>query len=173
MTTSDPMLAYRISALEALFRQIADTRMAGLPVINPALRVEAVGFEPVAEADASAPELPAALAGVLITPWFMNLVRLPLVREDDPGRVGVSRRLALGNERFDFIGAHEAAIGTFDACSLFSPMFEFASQDAAVATARAVLERLRAPQPEGTGAAAEKVEKPSRRGFLFGRSRTP
>ena len=46
--TTDPMLAYRISALETLFRQIADTRMAGLPVINRALRVEAVGFEPCA-----------------------------------------------------------------------------------------------------------------------------
>ena len=60
--TTDPMLAYRISALETLFRQIADTRMAGLPVINRALRVEAVGFEPCA----SEPDLPAAVSGVLV-----------------------------------------------------------------------------------------------------------
>lgn len=170
--TTDPMLAYRISALETLFRQIADTRMAGLPVINRALRVEAVGFEPCA----SEPDLPAAVSGVLVTPWFMNLVRLPLVREDDAGRVGVSRRLALGNERFDFIGAHEAAIGTFDACSLFSPMFDFPDHDNAVATARAVLIRLRSAQPDAVAAPREaegEVERPSRRGFLFGRSRSP
>jgi [NiFe] hydrogenase assembly HybE family chaperone len=167
--TQDPMLAYRVSALEALFRQIADTRMAGLPVVNPALRVEAVGFE----ACVPEPDLPPAASGVLVTPWFMNLVRLPLAREDDMGRVGVSRRLALGRERFDFIGAHEAAIGTFDACSLFSPMFDFASQQAAIATARAVLARLRESLPEVAEAGAEQPSRPSRRGFLFGRSRTP
>lgn len=167
--TTDPMLAYRISALEALFRQIADTRMAGLPIVNAALRIEAVGFEPCA----SEPDLPAAASGVLVTPWFMNLLRLPLAREDELGRVGVTRRLAVGRERFDFIGAHEAAIGTFDACSLFSPMFDFASQDTAVATAQAVLARLREPLPEVAKDAAEQPERPARRGFLFGRSRTP
>ena len=171
--TTDPMLAYRISALEALFRQIADTRMAGLPIMNEALRVELVGFELCA----SEPDLPAAASGVLVTPWFMNLLRLPLAREDDLGRVGVTRRLALGRERFDFIGAHEAAIGTFDACSLFSPMFDFASQDTAVATAQAVLVRLREPLPDvakdAAKDAAEQPERPARRGFLFGRSRTP
>ncbi|MBL8475967.1 MAG: [NiFe]-hydrogenase assembly chaperone HybE [Methyloversatilis sp.] len=167
--TTDPMLAYRISALEALFRQIADTRMAGLPIVNGALRIEAVGFEPCA----SEPDLPAAASGVLVTPWFMNLVRLPLAREDELGRVGVTRRLAVGREHFDFIGAHEAAIGTFDACSLFSPMFDFASQDTAVATAQAVLARLREPLPEVANDAAEQPERPARRGFLFGRSRAP
>lgn len=167
--TTDPMLAYRISALEALFRQIADTRMAGLPVVNGALRIEAVGFEPCT----SEPDLPAAASGVLVTPWFMNLVRLPLAREDELERVGVPRRLAVGRERFDFIGAHEAAIGTFDACSLFSPMFDFASQDTAVATAQAVLARLREPLPDVAMDAAEQPERPARRGFLFGRSRAP
>jgi [NiFe] hydrogenase assembly HybE family chaperone len=167
--TTDPMLAYRISALEALFRRIADTRMAGLPIVNGALRIEAVGFEPCA----SESGLPPAASGVLVTPWFMNLVRLPLAREDELGRVGVARRLALGREHFDFIGAHEAAIGTFDACSLFSPMFDFASQDAAVGTARAVLARLREPLPEVAKDAAEQPERPARRGFLFGRTRSP
>ena len=165
----DPMLAHRISALEALFSQIADTRMAGLPIVNAALRVEAVGFEPCT----SEPDLPAAASGVLVTPWFMNLVRLPLAREDDLGRVGVTRRLAVGRERFDFIGAHEAAIGTFDACSLFSPMFDFASQDSAVATAQAVLARLRELLPEVVKDATDQPARPARRGFLFGRSRTP
>jgi rubredoxin len=30
--------------LESLFRQIADTRMQGIPILNPALQVQAIGF---------------------------------------------------------------------------------------------------------------------------------
>jgi [NiFe] hydrogenase assembly HybE family chaperone len=96
----------------------------------------------------------------------MNLLRLPLVREDDVTRVGRSRSLTVGRERFDFIGAHEAAFGSFEACSLFSPMFDFPDQAAARLTAVAVLSSLRVEPPEH---AARPVQ-PARRGFLFGRS---
>lgn len=166
---TDPMLAYRIGALAALFRQIADSRMAGSPMANAALRVEAVGFELCPPE----PDLPAAAGGVLVTPWCMSLVRLPLAREDNPGRVGVTRRLALGCEQFDFSGAHEAAIGTFDTCPLFSSMSDFASHETAIATAQAVLARLRASVPEVARAPTELPARPARRGFLFGRRGTP
>ncbi len=166
---TDPFITYRVNALETLFRQIADTRMAGLPVINGALRVEAVGFEPGGVQPGQAP----ALCGILLTPWFMNLVYLPLAREDEPSRVGVKRRLPVGREHFEFIGAHEAAIGTFDACSLFSPMFDFADHAAARTTAEAVLANLRGAPVPASQPVAEKPEvapsRPSRRGFLFGR----
>jgi [NiFe] hydrogenase assembly HybE family chaperone len=152
-------LADRVHALEALFRDIAGQRMADVPVLNRALRVEAVGFEP----HALEPGLDAGATGILITPWFMNLLRLPLRREDDSTRSGASRSLPVGRERFDFIGAFEPAIGTFEACSLFSPMFDFRDHDAARATADAVLARLRAA-PDGNEPA-----RPARRGFLFGR----
>ena len=84
--TTDPMLAYRISALEALFRQIADTRMAGLPIMNAALRVEVVGFELCA----SEPDLPTA-AERLVAAGATHIRVLPLffgmgkhAREDLP-----------------------------------------------------------------------------------------
>jgi [NiFe] hydrogenase assembly HybE family chaperone len=145
----------RIAAFESTFRQIAATRMQGVPVLHPTLDVQAVGFK--AEADE------AWALGVLVTPWFMNLLRLPLqVDAATPLAVGVSAPRDIGAYRFDFIGAHEAALGGYEASSLFSPMFAFADQDAAVATAQEVLALLRARQP---GRAAQV---PSRRSFLFG-----
>lgn len=153
-------LAERTRALEALFRDIALTRMAGVPVLNPGVRVEAVDF--IAHTD-EGDAVPGAL-GVLMTPWFMNLVWFPLERRDSAGRVGVSRSRVCGAETFEFITAHEDSFGAFEACSLFSPMFQFADHAAARDTAAAVLAALRTqPAPP-----AEKP--PARRSFLFGRS---
>ncbi len=157
------VLVQRTQALEALFADIALTRMAGVPVLHLGLRVEAVDFV-VHTADEQGAE-PGAL-GVLMTPWFMNLVWFPLERRDSPVNVGGSRVHAIAGESFEFIAAHEASFGSFEACSLFSPMFQFADHAAARATAAAVLASLRAkPAPQ-----AEKP--PARRSFLFGRSAT-
>lgn len=159
----DPaLLARRVAALEARFREIAATRMAGVPVQNERLAVQAVGFQPLAGGGA---------LGVLVTPWFMNLLRLPAEGEVPPVP-GASRTHAVGPERFDFIGAHEEGFGGFEACSLFSPMFEFADHAAAVATAAEVLAILRRPPepPEPPPQpAAPAVAAPSRRALLFGR----
>ncbi|MBO9642201.1 MAG: [NiFe]-hydrogenase assembly chaperone HybE [Pseudacidovorax sp.] len=153
-------LAARVQALVALFRHVERTRMAGVPVLHAALQVEAVGFEPVPVEPPEPPEPPAAL-GVLLTPWFMNLVWLPLQPDARTDRVGQARLRAVGNTRFQFIGACETGLGAYEACSLASPMFEFADQAQARATARAVLDALRPPAP---------VVSKGRRGFLLGRS---
>ncbi len=168
-TKAAPLSAYahRVAALEALFTTIAHTRMAGVPVLNRALQVQALGFEPLPpqEGDATAATAPApAAVGILITPWFMNLVRLPLQPEPTAQGVGRSQRHAVGNGAFDFIGAHEPAIGAYSACSLFSPVFEFVDQAAARATAQAVLATLRAAAPQAS------EPPPARRAFLLGRS---
>ena len=63
----------RVQHLMDFYRRVETERMQGLPLLNPALRVEAVGFR-LAEEDASVAE------GVLITPWFMSLLRLPAQR---------------------------------------------------------------------------------------------
>ena len=166
----------RASALEALYRRIAETRMAGVALCHPGLQVAALGFEPVDDGSAA--------VGVLLTPWFMNLVWLPLadaLEGDPPLAVGRTRPRTVGNHGFDFIGCAEEGFGPYEACSLFSPMHEFADQAAARATAEAVLALLRTPAetpaaaPEqapapttGPGTAPPPV--PSRRGFLLGRS---
>jgi [NiFe] hydrogenase assembly HybE family chaperone len=156
-------LKQRVAALEALFDDIADTRMQGVPVKNPALKVQAVGFAPV-------PQQPEMLQGVLVTPWFMNLVRLPLRNAPATGPVLAERQKAtrpFGNTDFEFIGSFEARIGAFEVCSLYSPMFEFADHAAALATAQEVLNQLHRPAPEPAPTAPAV---PSRRGFLLGRS---
>jgi len=130
-------LAARVQSLEALFDRIATTRMAGVPILHPRLAVRAVGFEAVDEGRAA--------IGVLVTPWFMNLVWLPLVEGGCATPVGTSRTRTVGHERLDFLGAHEDGFGPYESCSLFSPMQEFADQAAALATAEQVLAILRAP----------------------------
>jgi [NiFe] hydrogenase assembly HybE family chaperone len=116
--------------LTSAFRAAA-ARMDGLAFVNPALEVEAVGF---------------ALwngrwLGVMVTPWFMNLT---LVRADPaawrPLAVGAKRRYRFPAGDYEFIGAHDSAIGDYQVCSLFSPMQDFADH----ATARLVAELARA-----------------------------
>ncbi|MGL6203242.1 MAG: [NiFe]-hydrogenase assembly chaperone HybE [Giesbergeria sp.] len=146
-------LQTQVARLETVFRDIAATRMEGVPLLHAGLQVQAVDFAPEPEGDCA--------LGVLVTPWFMNLMRLPLGAAQvlAPGQVGPQR---LGEHRLRFIGAHEAAFGPYEMCSLASPMFEFADQQAAVATAREVLVRLRA-------SSAQSAPDPRRRGFLLGR----
>lgn len=151
------LLQVCVERLEAVFRDIAATRMQGVPLLHPGLQVQAVGFAPE-------PEGSSAL-GVLVTPWFMNLMRLPLDAAEPlgPGQVCSQR---IGAHRLSFIGAHEAAFGPYAMCSLASPMFEFADQNAAVATAHEVLAQLRQPPAKGEPDA-------QRRRFLLGRGAAP
>lgn len=149
---SDDAPQRRLAGLEAVFRRIATTRMLGVPVLNPALSVQAVGFgpDPLRTAPGAAP----TMLGVLVTPWFMNLLRLPLQPVDGHDATAlqaaglaplghtVVRRY--GEHALDFTGAHEAeGLGAWEQASLFSPMFAFADQPAAVATAREVMRLLR------------------------------
>jgi [NiFe] hydrogenase assembly HybE family chaperone len=147
-------LQTQVARLETVFRDIAATRMEGVPLLHAGLQVQAVDFAPEPEGDFA--------LGVLVTPWFMNLMRLPLGTAEvlALGQVGPQR---LGEHRLRFIGAHEAAFGAYEMCSLASPMFEFADQQAAVATAREVLVRLR------SSATTPSAPDPRRRGFLLGR----
>lgn len=173
------LVAARAAALAAVFSEIEATRMQGVPLLNQRLRVQAVGFEP----DRCEPRL---ALGVLVTPWFMNLVRLPLdaAAEAALAAVGQSCRRGAGAIQAEFIGAHEPSIGRFEACSLFSPVLEFADQAAALATAEEVLKALRVPPPQpapepaalsaaavprGRDAPSAAAAAPDRRAFLFGR----
>jgi [NiFe] hydrogenase assembly HybE family chaperone len=151
-------LAGRVAALEAMFARIASTRMADIPILHAGLRVQARGFE--------AEEGGRAGVGVLVTPWFMNLVRLPLVADEPIAALGVSQTRRVGCERFEFIGALEDGFGAYEACSLFSPMFDFVDHDAAIATADAVMVELRRPPPAPPAPDAVVA---SRRALLFGR----
>ena len=142
------------SVLEDAFRAVYEERMQGLPFINPALSVEAIDVSP----------WNGHWLGVLITPWFMNLMLLP---DDDAAwpalRPGEKCEQSFPAGIFEFIAGHEPTLGEYLACSLFSPMFEFADHETARLTAAAARAALfdptnleqtdiplhpRAPEPE-------------------------
>lgn len=126
-------------ALELTFNQILTTRMQDVPLLNSALRVQAVGFAPVHH----------DWLGILITPWFMNLLLLPGADSDwiglSPGSK-FERVFPYGS--FEFTVANEAQLGMYGLCSLFSPMFQFEDQAAALTAAQSALQALLAsPAP--------------------------
>ena len=135
------------------FQLIYDQAMYGLPVVNPAVAVEAVGFR----------DWQGRVCGVLITPWFMNLVLLPGLHDDWRSLpIGAKEVLTFPAGRYEFINTHDHSLGGYKACSLCSPMFQFADHAAAVVTATAALQALFQTPPAST--APTKIL--SRRQFL-------
>jgi len=123
----------RSRELERAFERICTERMADIPLLNRALRVEALGFRP----------WQGQCLGVLITPRFMNLVLLPAQAIEGPPRpTGGIRTHRFPAGDFEFICSHEPGLGDYQSCSLFSPMCGFKDQEAAVETASAALEAL-------------------------------
>jgi [NiFe] hydrogenase assembly HybE family chaperone len=119
--------------LETTFSNIMQTRMRDMPVLNSALSVRALGFSRYHQ----------DWLGVMITPWFMNLLLLPEPEstwQSQPTGSKFSQTFPYGV--FEFTVAHEAQIGVYAMCSLFSPMFQFENQAAALAAAQAALEGL-------------------------------
>ncbi|MDP4300286.1 [NiFe]-hydrogenase assembly chaperone HybE [Leptothrix discophora] len=158
----------RVELLQARFRAIAAGPMRDLPISHPGLPVEAIGFAPD-DLD------PAWAMGVLLTPWCLNLVRLPLDPAAATLPVGhpASRRVSHDEAEGElaFIGAHDDNLGGYETCSLFSPMQAFADADTARATAREVLAQLRRPVSTTRPVKSSPDEGPAapgRRGFLFG-----
>ncbi len=125
--------------LEAVFNDILTTRMQDMPVLNPALVVRALGFN----------RYNADWAGVLITPWFMNVLLLPSEESRWVTQTpGTKFEQAFPYGSFEFTVADESQLGRYAQCSLFSPMFQFADQAAAVAAAESALQALlAAPAP--------------------------
>lgn len=176
MTDDSHPLAERPSpagALEDVFRAIEQRQMRDMPMRNPALSVEAVGFRRWND----------HWLGALITPWFMNLMLMPRVGAKwQPIGERETRHYVFPAGVFEFIGGRDPALGDYQACSLFSPMFEFADQAGARDTATAALDALfdsalrdeievPAPQPAGAVSAASAVPTAravSKRDFLFG-----
>jgi [NiFe] hydrogenase assembly HybE family chaperone len=165
-----PSLDSPAAALQARFEHIHRHQMDGVPMLNPALRVQAVGFRPWAE----------HWLGVLVTPWFMNLVLFPRQRAHwQPIGERESRHYVFPAGVFEFIGSHDAELGDYQACSLFSPMFDFADHAAAHDTAVAALAALFDPahrlpgdvppaEPAAPAPAAAPGQPLSKRDFLLG-----
>ncbi len=119
--------------LETTFNDILTTRISDLPIVNAAISVQAIGFNRFND----------DWLGVLITPWFMNLLLLPgptgTWYEQQPG-TKIEKRFPYG--AFEFTLGSETQLGSYALCSLFSPMFQFENQAAALAAAQAALQGL-------------------------------
>jgi [NiFe] hydrogenase assembly HybE family chaperone len=153
----------RVLALIERFRQI-DAEMRDLPVYNDKVVIEAIGFHPFDDA---------ALLGVLLTPWFMNVIVLPIEPTPmDMAEIGrtVSVELPVG-QRIFAIGGDEA-IGLYKFHSLQSPVLGFTLPGQACAAAQRMLAQLTTPPaPTGQNTAENRsgTATVDRRALLFGR----
>ncbi|MCG8443604.1 MAG: [NiFe]-hydrogenase assembly chaperone HybE [Caulobacterales bacterium] len=154
----------RLAALEADYAGAAEVmRSAG--AFNGALEVETLGFRPWGE----------EWIGVVISPWFMNVTVIPRERGAyDAHAPGSESARTLPSGEYDFIHARLDTAGAVMTCSLFSPMDDFADQEAARDTALAAMAALFnanidaiAEEPGGSSAPAA----PDRRALLFGGAR--
>lgn len=151
--------------LASLYRHIYQTAMRGVPICNDALAVEAIGFRRFGD----------HIIGVVVTPWFANLVA---VAPDDAGNPrcfpdSVRLRLRFPAGDVDFSVSELEGFGPLAACSLFSPMSEFADHAAARAVAQAALDALFDPHlHEAPKERPSRRERLDRRALLGGRRRT-
>jgi len=166
---TDERLEDPSARVERAYARIADTRMAGLPFLNPALRVEAVGFR----------AWEGQWLGALVTPWCVNLLLLPGTGQWASLPQGGERIVALPAGRYRFIAGHDEELGEHHACSLFSPAQAFADHETARAVALAALVALfdagLAQSPDEDGSQGRPMVAPgapaavSKRDFLRGR----
>ncbi|MFP4002265.1 MAG: [NiFe]-hydrogenase assembly chaperone HybE [Alphaproteobacteria bacterium] len=137
----------RMDALAAAYRTV-DERMRGLPVHNPALSVEVAASRPWRD----------SLLAVLITPWCMNLIRLPArPGEEGAAAAGTEREFDLPCGRSKFLAGDPALSEPHWACSLFSPVPDFPDQATARAVAERIMDDLFAPARDAEGQGGRKL----------------
>ena len=135
----DALALFAGDGLETAFRRIEQERMHDVPLLNPALRVEALGFA----------RWNGHWLGAVISPWFVNLV---IVRGSVDGWKAAGEGEAVMHAfpcgTLAFLGASEPEVGDFATCALSTAMHQFATQESARAFAAAALEALRrVPEP--------------------------
>lgn len=119
--------------LEEIFTRIHQEQMQGIPILNPVIRVESLGFQ----------VFEGRVLGVLITPWLMNVVLLP--REDEDWselKLGQKQAHSLPSGTRKFMLNEIDGIGVCQTHSLYSPMREFSSHRHALRVAQKFLDAL-------------------------------
>lgn len=113
-----------VTKLVEHFDEIYDKHMRDLPIVNPRVKVEAVGFQDFEGHD----------LGVLITPWFMNLVLMPAGHAWRDRPQGDSSAVDFPSGPIAFTISHDEALGTYLTAVLFRSVSEMPDQ----ATAREI-----------------------------------
>jgi len=124
-------LAHPVEELANTYRRAA-LNMKGLPIYNPTVAVEAVGFR----------EYEGRQAGVMVTPWFMNLTVLPSEADKAVWVSGGTVRLTFPSGQYDLLVSQLPDYGLVGTCSLFSPMSDFTDHEAAQLAAQSAADGL-------------------------------
>ena len=136
--------------------------MADLPLYNDKVAVEAVDFLPFGEIG----------LGALVTPWFINLVFLPLDPVPyDVNSVGQTVLADLPAGQRSFVLGGDEVTGLFWAHSIMSPLPPKTTHAGAIALARSALASVLTIPDEETDPEAQKPPVPkSRREIILGQS---
>lgn len=153
-----------VEALLTAYRTIA-LEMAELPIVNPRLSVDALAFR----------EWNGGHAGIVVTPWFMNVV---IVLPEGSPRVEPGTRVArqFPAGQLEFVTSVLEGVGPVEGCSLFSPMGQFRDMAHALEVAREAAAALftaptvTAPVPAVVEAPPAKTEPAPSRRDLFRRA---
>ena len=135
-------------AVEEAFFRIQRDQMCDVPILNPALCVEAIDFQ----------RWQGHWLGIVVTPWCMSMLLVPGCSENWVS-VGENKRrfIRFPAGDFAFLGSEEVELGEYQSCPLFSPMGKFSTQSEASMTARAsMIALLTQPQTEADKLKADK-----------------
>jgi len=127
------IIEQKTTMLKNVFNHIHKERMVDVPILNDKVKVSVIGFQ----------QWQNSYLCIMITPWFMNLMLLPGEEEnwEDLRETSASRH-TFPSGNYEFLVGYEPDVGKYQMCSLFSPMFEFADNDAAVETAEVAIREL-------------------------------
>ena len=126
------------TAIAERFRNIHEQRMLGLPFINANLTVETIGFRDFQDFE----------IGVLITPWFMNLILLPGSEVGADIEQGHSVNACFPSGDIEFTAAEDEELGLYFSAVLFSTVADIPDQATARDLAVEVMKGLFEPKTE-------------------------
>jgi len=119
--------------LEQTFNKIHLENMQGIPILNSAIRIQALGFQ----------LFQGRVIGIIIAPWLMNVVILPTEDEDwSHMNLGDKRPQKFLSRTYKFMLNKFDGIGLCQTHSLYSPMQNFASHEQALHAAQSFLDDL-------------------------------
>jgi [NiFe] hydrogenase assembly HybE family chaperone len=121
-----------VTALVGHFETIYQRHMQSLPIVNRSLHVEAIGFQ----------EFDGDQLGVLITPWFMNLVLLPQAVQTANCVPGDKSSVEFPSGSIEFTGCKDDTLGFFRTAVLFRTVADLPDQEMARSVAQQVMRDL-------------------------------
>ncbi|MCW8885275.1 MAG: [NiFe]-hydrogenase assembly chaperone HybE [Motiliproteus sp.] len=122
--------------LERIYNHIYRDSMQEVPVVNHAIEVEAIGFS----------EWEGHWLGVMLTPWFMNIMVIPKTGSPWPQlEMGKGKEVMLSfpQGEYKFSARDDEGIGSYLSCSLASPVNDWKSHPEAKRTVEDVLHLMK------------------------------